>query len=340
MSTVVVTGGSGFIAAHCLVAALEAGHVVRATVRSLSREAEVRAMVREGGAADERLHLFEAELSNDRGWAEALRGADFVLHVASPTLALRSTRVDDFVRPAIEGVQRVLRGALAAGVQRVVLTSSMGAIAYGHPNREAPWTEADWTNLDATVAPYQRSKTLAERAAWDLARQHPALQLSVVNPVGVLGPLLGPDVGPSLTLPLRLLEGQVRAAPRFTFPFVDVRDVAALHLLAMTRPEANGERFIASSGPALSVLDLARLLRERVGPLAARTPTRELPDWVLRVTALFNAEVRSLLPQLGKVMSATSEKAQRLLGWSARPNGDSLADTARSFERFGLLEGR
>ena len=157
MSTIVVTGGSGFIAAHCLVQALDAGHTVRTTVRSLAREAEVRAMVKAGGASDEKLQVARADLDSDAGWSDVIRGADFVLHVASPTLATASTRVDDFVRPAREGVLRVLRASRDHGVRRVVLTSAFGAVGYGHPNREAPFTENDWTNLDDSVAPYQRS---------------------------------------------------------------------------------------------------------------------------------------------------------------------------------------
>ena len=338
MSTVLVTGGSGFIAGHAIIQLLAAGHTVRTTLRTLSRQEEVRAMVRAGGASDAQLHFFQAELDRDEGWATALAGSEHVLHVASPTLALASRNEDDFVRPARDGVLRVLRAARACGVARVVLTSAFGAVGYGHPPRATAFTEHDWTNVNGGIAPYQKSKTLAERAAWDFVAQEPGLELAVINPGGVLGPLLGPDVGPSLQLPLRLLRGELRACPRFTMPFVDVRDVAQLHLLAMTRPEAKNERFLASSGAALSVLDIANVLRARLGPLAARVPTREVPSWLLRIAALFSADARSVLPQLDKHFSASSEKARRLLGWTARPNEESLVDTARAFERFGLLQ--
>ncbi len=337
MSTVLVTGGSGFIAAHCIVAALQAGHTVRTTLRSLKRETEVRDMVRAGGASDERLTFFVASLESDDGWREAIRGCDFVLHVASPTLAQTPKNDDDFVRPARDGVLRVLKLSSEEGVKRVVLTSAMGAIAYGHPPRAEAFTEKDWTNVDGGIAPYQKSKTLAERAAWDFIAKTPGLELSVVNPAGVIGPILGTDVGPSLGLPLRLLKGELKAAPQFTMPFVDVRDVAELHLLAMTRPEAKGERFLASSGKSLSVLELANILRAKLGPLAARVPRKELPNFVLRFAALFSADVRMILPQLGKSLSVSSEKAERVLGWKARPNEESLVDTANSFVRFGVL---
>lgn len=286
------------------------------------------------------MRFFAAELNSDAGWKEAIQGARFVLHVASPTLATVPKNDDDFVRPAREGVLRVLRFSRDAGVQRVVLTSAFGAIGYGHPPREAPFTEEDWTRVESPIAPYQKSKTLAERAAWEFIRtEGGGLELSVVNPGAVLGPLLGPDVGPSLRLPLRLLTGAMPGCPKFSCPFVDVRDVAELHLRAMTLPQARGERFLASSGPPLSVLDLSRVMHQRLGPLGARAPQTELPTWLLRIMALFRADIRVLRPQLGKTLSASSEKATRLLGWVPRPNEDSIVDTAKSFVRFGLVPG-
>jgi len=334
MSEVLVTGGSGFIGIHCVRKLLEAGHSVRVTLRDPSREAEVKKMLPEGA----RLTCVAAELTADAGWREAVAGAEYVLHVASPTLTRHPKDDDDFVRPAREGVLRVLNAARAAGVRRVVLTSALGAIAYGHPPRERPFTEEDWTNIEGGIAPYQKSKTLSERAAWDfIEREGRELELSVVNPVAVLGPLLGPDLGPSLQLPLRLLRGELKGCPKFAFPFVDVRDVAALHLLAMTRPEAKGQRFLASSGPSLSVLQLSLMMRARFGALAAKAPRHEIPTWLLRALAPFVPAVRAVVPQLGMSVSATSAKAQRLLGWSARSNEDSITDMVESFVQFGLL---
>lgn len=334
MSEVLVTGGSGFIAIHCVRKLLDAGHRVRVTLRDLEREAEVKKMLPDGA----NVKCIAAELTSDAGWKEAVRGAEYVLHVASPTLVRQPKDDDDFVRPAREGVLRVLKASRDAGVRRVVFTSAMGAIAYGHSPREGPFTEEDWTNVDGGIAPYQKSKTLSERAAWDfIEREGRDLELAVVNPAAVLGPLLGPDVGPSLQLPLRLLRGELKGCPKFSCPFVDVRDVADLHLLAMTRPEANGERFLASSGPSLSVLQLSLLMRERCGALAEKTPRRELPTWLLRTLGPFVPAVRPLLPTLGKSLPVSSEKAQRLLGWRPRPNGDSVVDMAESFVRFGLL---
>ncbi|MFT3838337.1 MAG: aldehyde reductase [Myxococcaceae bacterium] len=335
MSKVLVTGGSGFIGIHCVKKLLEAGHEVRVTLRDLRREPEVKAMLAPGA----KVSCVAAELSSDAGWKEAVAGCEYVVHVASPTLTVQPKNDEEFVRPAREGVLRVLTAAREAGVKRVVLTSAFGAIAYGHPPREKPYTEEDWTNVDGGIAPYQKSKTLSERAAWAfIEREGRGLELAVVNPVGVLGPLLGADLGPSLQLPLRMLKGEMPGCPKFSFPFVDVRDVAELHVLAMTRPEAKGQRFIASSGASLSVLGLSKLMHERLGALAAKAPLREIPSWLLRITALFNPQVKMIVPQLGMHISATSEKAERLLGWKARPNGDSIVDTAESFVKFGLLK--
>ncbi len=334
MSKVLVTGGSGFIGIHCVKRLLADGHDVRVTLRDLRREPEVRQMLPDGA----RVGCFAAELTADAGWKEAVAGTDYVLHVASPTLARQPKDDDDFVRPAREGVLRVLKASRDAGVRRVVLTSAFGAVGYGHPPRERPFTEEDWTNVEGGIAPYQKSKTLAERAAWDFVeREARGLELSVVNPVAVLGPLLGTDVGPSLQLPLRLLRGELAGCPKYSGPFVDVRDVADLHVLAMTRPEARGERFLASSGPSLSILDLSLFMRARFGALAAKAPRRELPSWFLRAVAPFAPPVRAFLPQLGKSFAASSEKAQRLLGWKARPNEESIVDTVESFVRLGLV---
>ena len=240
MARVLVTGGTGFIGAHCLVQLLAAGHETRATVRDLRRESEVRAMLRQGGAGDvgERLALFRADLNADAGWAEAAAGCDYVLHVASPFPSTVPKDANELIAPARDGALRVLRAARDAGVKRVVLTSSFAAVGYGAKDRTAPFTEEDWTNLDdPSLQPYQRSKTIAERAAWDfIAREGGALELAVVNPVGVFGPVLGPDFSTSILMVKRLLDGSVPGCPDLWFGVVDVRDVADLHLKAMTDP--------------------------------------------------------------------------------------------------------
>ncbi|EGX59981.1 cinnamoyl-CoA reductase [Streptomyces zinciresistens K42] len=332
MADVLVTGGSGYIGSWCVLALLDAGHSVRTTVRDPSREPGLREMLRRGGAApDAPLQVVAADLTRDEGWPEAVRGCDAVLHVASPTLTSAPRSDDEMVGPARDGVLRVLRAARDAGVRRVVLTSAIGAVAYGHPDRDTPFTEDDWTNVDAGVEPYQKSKTLAERAAWDFVRtEGGGPELATVNPTGVLGPVLGPDYSPSLGLIRRMVDGSMPVALPFASGYVDVRDVADLHLRAMTDPAAAGERFIATSGRSLWVREVAAVLRARLGDRAAAAPTREMPLWAARGLSLVNSDLRTLRRLLGKNLDATSEKAQRLLGWRPRPVEDTLAETAES----------
>jgi dihydroflavonol-4-reductase len=344
MARVLVTGGTGFIGAHCLIQLLAAGHEARATVRNLAREGDVRSMLRQGGADDggDRLTLFPADLNAGAGWAEAVAGCDYVLHVASPFPSTVPKDENELIAPARDGALRVLRAAREAGVTRVVLTSSFAAIGYGAAVRSAAFTEEDWTNLGyASLQPYAKSKTLAERAAWDfIAREGGGLELAVINPVGVFGPVLGPDYSSSILLVKRLLDGSLPGCPDLWFGAVDVRDVADLHMRAMTDPAARGERFLATGGDFLSVLQIAHILVEGAGGAARKVPTRSLPHWLMRVAGLFDAEVRGVLPELGKRKNASNEKARRLLGWAPRSPRDSVLASARSLFELGLIKAR
>ncbi len=338
---VLVTGGSGFVAIHCIDQLLRAGYKVRTTVRSLAREPEVRAMLRNAGTPrQEALSFAAADLTEDKGWSEAVDGCRFVLHVASPFPASRPKKEDDLIIPAREGTLRVLRAATKAGVQRVVQTSSFAAIGYGHKPQTAPFSEATWTDVDSPgVTAYAKSKTLAERAAWDfIAHEGGQLELSVVNPVGVFGPTLGPDYATSVLIVRRLLDGDVPICPRIGFGAVDVRDVADLHLRAMTDPAARGERFLAVAGESVSLLDVAAILKRHMGPLARRVPTREVPDWVVRFFALFIADMKEIVPELGNKKSASNEKAKRVLGWAPRSNEEAIAATGESLAQLRLLK--
>jgi nucleoside-diphosphate-sugar epimerase len=341
MSTVLVTGGSGFIGSHCILQLLAAGHQVRTTIRILKRESEVRALLKEGGAEPGNgLSFFAADLEKDAGWTEAVAGCDYVLHVASPLPPSVPKNEDELIVPAREGTLRVLRAARDAGVKRVVVTSSFAAIAYGKKQQTAPFTEQDWADPNSSdIAPYTKSKTLAERAAWDfMAKEGGSLELSVVNPVGVFGPVLGPDYSATILIVQRMMDGAMPGAPKFYFGAVDVRDVADLHLRAMINPAAKGERFLAVAGDFLSMLDLATILKRRMGAAAKRVPTRELPNWLLRVAAFRDPAIKLILPELGKIKSATNEKAKRLLGWAPRSNEESIVATAESLVRLGLLK--
>jgi nucleoside-diphosphate-sugar epimerase len=341
MATVLVTGGSGFIGSHVVLQLLAAGHQVRTTVRSLKREGEVRAMLKQGGAEPgDRLTFHVADLTADAGWGEAVAGCDFVQHVASPFPQELPRHEDELIVPAREGALRVLRAARDAGVKRVVLTSSFAAIGYGHPAHQGPFDETSWTNVDAPdVQPYTKSKTLAERAAWDfIAREGGALELAVVNPVGVFGPVLGPDYSTSILMVQRLMDGALPGCPRLTFGVVDVRDVADLHLRAMTDPAAKGERFLAVAGDFMTMAQMAHVLRDGMGPAGRRVPTRELPDWLVRLASLLDPAVKQILPELGKPKNGSNAKARRVLGWQPRSNEEALLATARSLQDLGLLK--
>ncbi|HUB05670.1 MAG TPA: aldehyde reductase [Myxococcales bacterium] len=339
MSTVLVTGGSGFVGGHLILQLLERGHVVRTTVRSLKREPDVRATLERAGAKlEDRLSFFAADLERDAGWVEAVAGCDFVMHVASPMPPRNPEHEDELIIPAREGTLRVLRAARDAKVKRVVLTSSCGAIYYGHPLQETPFDETSWTDVSGgEMSPYVKSKALAERAAWDwMAREGGELELTVVNPSGIFGPVLGADRSASIELVERLLKG-MPGCPRLYFGVVDVRDVADLHIRAMTAPAAKGERFIGVSGEVMSMRDIAVALKTRLGDAARKAPTRELPNWLVRLAARFDPSMGPLLPLLGKVRNATSAKAQRVLGWTPRPREDAVVSTAQSLISLGLV---
>lgn len=341
MSTVLVTGGSGFIGSHSILQLLAAGHRVRTTVRSLKREGDVRAMLKEGGAEPgERLSFITADLENDAGWPEAVAGCEYVLHVASPFPSSIPKHEDELIVPAREGALRVLRAARDAGVKRVVLTSSFAAIGYGHKPQSAPFNETNWTDPNGEgVLPYAKSKTLAERAAWDfVAKEGGGLELSVVNPVGVFGPVLGPDYSTSILLVQRLMDGAMPGVPRLYFGVVNVRDVADLHISAMTHPAAKGERFLAVAGDFMSMVEIAKVLKARLGDAAKRVPTRQLPNWLVRLASLRDPAVKQILPELGKMKNATNEKAKRMLGWAPKSREDAVVATGESLVRLRLLK--
>jgi nucleoside-diphosphate-sugar epimerase len=338
---VLVTGGSGFIGAHCILQLLAGGHEVRTTVRSPGRETEVRSLLETAGAqAGERLSFAQADLTSDACWPDAAAGCDFVLHVASPFPAGVPKDEDELIIPAREGALRVLRAARDAGVKRVVMTSSFAAIGYGFKESNRTFTEEDWTDVNGGhVSAYAKSKTLAERAAWDfIAAEGRELELAVVNPVAVLGPVLGPDLSTSIQLVQRLLDRGMPALPRLSFGLVDVRDVADLHLRAMRDPAAKGERFLAVAGEPMSIEEVAQVLRARMGEAASRVPTRVLPDWMVRAASFTDASLKQLVPELGKVKRPVNDKARRVLGWEPRSNEECIVGTAESLVELGLLK--
>jgi nucleoside-diphosphate-sugar epimerase len=334
--TVLVTGGSGFLGGWCVIELLRRGYTARTTVRSLAREAQVRAAVGSEVDPGDRLTVLAADLTDDQGWAEAIDGCDYVLHVASPFPPKQPRDADELIVPAREGTLRVLRMSLDAGVKRVVVTSSIAAIRLSEGAAARPLHEGDWTDPDSPgLTPYVRSKTIAERAAWDLVRDRGGEdRLAVVNPGAIIGPVLNDDLSYSLQSVQRLLEG-MPGMPRLGFNLVDVRDVADLELKAMTAPEAGGERFIATTR-FLWMAEIGEILRERLGEAASKVPTRTVPNLLVRAMALFDPGIRSVVGTLGKRTELSSEKARSALGWAPRPVEDTIAETGESLIRHGV----
>jgi nucleoside-diphosphate-sugar epimerase len=332
---VLVTGATGFIAGHCIAELLRHGYAVRGTVRSL-RSAQVDHLRALGGS----LELVEARLDADEGWAEAVAGCTYVLHVASPFPPSTPQHEDELVRPAVDGTLRVLRAAAESGtVRRVVQTSSVSAVAEGHDRDAArPLTEADWSVLER-AQPYARSKTLAERAAWRFVEEDGRIELAVINPGLVLGPLQHPAARTSLETVQRLLDGGMPAVPMLGFAPVDVRDLAVAHRLAMESPKAPGNRYICA-GPHTWLVDMARTLAADLGPRGFRVPTRRLPYWAFWLAARFDPTLRMALGFVGRRQHLSSTKAVDELGWSMRPTADTVRDTGRSLVEHGLARAR
>lgn len=332
MSTILVTGGSGFVGGHVILQLLQAGHIVRTTVRNLKREDEVRATLAAHGADTSRLSFVAADLEQDEGWAEAVAGCTHVQHVASPFPINQPRDEQELIGPAVNGTLRVLRAAREAGVKRVVITSSFAAIGYGHGKRAGLYTESDWTDVNGPgVQPYMKSKTLAERAAWDFI-EGGAMELAVVNPVGIFGPALNNDLSTSIELVKQMMTGKIPGVPDLWFSVIDVRDVASLQILAMTDPRAANERYLAVAGEPASMHQMAVVLNKALG---TKVP-RYLPSWLVRTLALFNPMARESVPRLGIKGRASNAKA-KALGWEPRSNEEAIIATAESLQELGLV---
>ncbi|MEO0982891.1 MAG: aldehyde reductase [Pseudomonadota bacterium] len=339
--TVLVTGATGFIAAHTILALLDKGYAVRGTARSKGREPGLNQTLSAYAGKPVAVELFEADLSSDAGWEAAVAGCDYVCHIASPIPPNLPRDPNELIVPARDGALRVLRAAKAAGVRRVVMTSSAAAIAYGWGDKrpevldETHWSNPD--NLKDNTA-YTRSKTIAEKAAWEyMSDEGAGLELTTINPVAVLGPVMSGDFSASVEIVTQTMGGKLPAAPRVGFQIVDVRDVADAHVLAMETPEAAGERFIVAD-EFMWFSEVADLLRGKFPNFSKKIPKGKLPSVLVRVLSAVNPPLKQIIPELDKRRYATSEKAKRVLGWTARSADEATIAAAESLIKHGVLK--
>lgn len=328
---VLVTGGTGYLGGWCIVELSKRGYAVRTTVRNVAKADAVRTAVSKGGVDASGLEVVAADLSKDDGWDAAMVGVDYVLHVASPISPEGVKKADDYVKPAREGALRALKAAVNAGVKRVVLTSSCAACAPTDTKSDKLADETIWSDPKAQASDWYRlSKTLAEKAAWEFMRANGGkTEFVTVLPAAIFGPVLNKESRSSVTIIERMVTGNMPGAPNIGVCVVDVRDVAELHVLAMTAPQAVGERFIAS-GKFMWMHELTQVLRQRLGVRGDKVPTKRVPDMAVRFGALFNAQLKPVAQLLGRRIRYSSAKAERVLGWRKRPEEDTLAECGES----------
>jgi nucleoside-diphosphate-sugar epimerase len=337
---VLVTGGTGFVGVHCILQLLQKGYKVKTTLRSLSRKDEVLEMLKTGGIHSfDKLEFIEADLTKDTNWDKAVEYCKYVLHVASPIGLSVPKDENEMIIPAVNGTLRVLKAARDAGVKRVVMTSNFGAVGYSHTDTTKIITEECWTDPNEKgLSIYNKSKVLAEKAAWDFINKEGGnLELSVINPMGIFGPSLGPDLSSGFELLKKVLDGSMKRIPNITLGIVDVRDVADLHLRAMTNPAAKGQRFLALAGGIVSLPEIAKLLKDKSGGAAKNVSIKRIPDWVVRIAALFNPVAKNIAPMLSRYRNASNAKAKTLLGWQPRSNEEAILATVDSLVKFGAV---
>ena len=332
---VLVTGGSGYIALHCILELLKKGYHVRASVRKEKKKEFIRSSLSPYIELDDHLEFCLLDLLEEKGWDQAVKGCQYVLHTASPFPASQPKHEDDLILPAKNGTLSLLKAAHQENVKRVVLTSSVAAIAYGHENNQT-LTESHWSQLDyKSITPYTKSKTIAEKAAWNFIRElgpHATLKLSVINPGFVIGPVIGKRVGTSASLITRMIQGQMPKIPNIAFGLIDVRDVALLHVKAMTCEDAKNERFLCEKEKSIPLGELASILKEHG---YEKVSTTRAPNWLIRILALFNKELSAITPLLGVTKTFDHSKAKRILQWQPIPFKQSVLDMAKSLEGKG-----
>lgn len=337
METVLVTGGTGFIGLHCLQQLLDKGYKVRTTIRSESRKQEVLEAMKKHSSNCENLEFYIADLLKDDGWKEAVEGSKYVLHVASPFFLGEPENEDVFIKPAVEGTLRVLKACADADVQKVVLTSSFAAVGYGHPREKEVYTEEDWSSVDGEISAYAKSKTLAEKAAWEFVEnleESKKFDLTVINPVAVTGPMLTSDIGSSNDFLLKLISGSMPACPKIHMGYIDVRDVAKAHIFSMTEEKTNGERIIVSENE-MFFAEVGKTLNEAG---FKKSPTKELPNFLVKIMSFFVGELKTLLSALDRRGDIDKTKAERFFNWEYISTEQSVTETAQQLQEMGLTK--
>ena len=337
METVLVTGGTGFIGLHCLQQLLDSGYKVRTTIRSENRKSEVIDSMNKHSKYPENLEIFIADLLEDEGWKEAVTGCDFVLHVASPFFLGEPDNEDVFVKPAVEGTLRVLEACSNSEVKKVVLTSSMAAVGYGHAKEKNIFSEEDWSKTDGEISAYAKSKTLAEKAAWNYLKDLPEdkkFKLTVINPVAVTGPMLTDDIGSSNDFLLKLINGSMPACPKIHMGYIDVRDVAKAHISAMTNERTDGERILLSERE-MFFAEVGTILKDAG---FEKSPTKEMPNFLVKFMAIFVKELKGLLPSLNRIGEVDKTKAKKFFDWKLVTTEESVIESAKQLKEMGLME--
>ncbi len=334
MDTVLVTGATGFIGLHCVEQLLGQGFRVKGTVRTKSRGQEVITAMEQASTNTDNLEIVYADLLEDEGWSDAVAGCRYVLHVASPFVLEVPKDENDLIKPAVEGTLRVLGACAGGDVEKVVLTSSFAAVGYGHADKSV-FDESDWSNPDL-CSPYPKSKTLAERAAWDFMQQleeGDKFALTVLNPSAVTGPMLSSDIGTSNELILQMVSGAMPAVPKIHMGFVDVRDVAKAHVAAMTSSATDNNRIILSE-TEMYFSEMGQILRDAG---YSKSPTKEMPNLIVKLVAIFNAQLKSVTGSLGRLTNTRKDKAHQHFGWKFISAKESALDTAQQLKAMQLF---
>ena len=333
MEKVLVTGSTGFIGLHCIHQLIEKGYSVNGTLRSKSREEEVRSSLKKANLSDANLSLYECDLMSDDGWEKAIDGCDYVLHIASPFINGLPDHEDELIKPALTGTQRILKlSAANPQIKKIIITSSFAAVGDTF-NGQTVFNETDWSDPNNNkISAYNKSKTLAEKSAWDFMESNPSFKLTVINPVGVIGPMLSDDIGTSNLFVKKILDGSTPGNPGLHIGFVDVRDVARAHVDSIKNEKSDNKRIILSKDE-IWVSELSEILRN----LGYKAPKRNIPKWLISVLSLFDKQLGGLIPMIGKVRNIESSIFSEVFDWELISIEESAKVTAEQLKSMNQI---